>query len=113
MKNQLTLLWTSGDLEVAENMVFMYTLNAKIHEWFKDITFIVWGPSSKLLATNDGLQMQIKKFLEVGIDVKACKACADGYGVSNTLEQLGITVDYMGLPLTEVIKNPDDKLVTF
>lgn len=25
----VVILWTSGDIEVAENMVFMYTLNSK------------------------------------------------------------------------------------
>lgn len=109
----LNILWTSGDVEVAKNMAFMYTLNAKIHGWFEDITFIIWGPSSKLLASNEDLQMQIKKFIDVGINVRACKACADSYHVSDTLENLGISVEYMGQPLTEMIKDSSQKLITF
>lgn len=112
-EKKLNILWTCGDVEVAKNMVFMYTLNAKIHGWFEEMTFIIWGPSSKLLATNEDLQLQIKKFIDVGIDVRACKACADSYGVSDTLENLGVNVEYMGQPLTEMIKDSSQKLITF
>ena len=41
----------------------------------------------------------------------ACKACADQLGVSETLEAHGIDVQYLGIPLTNVLKN-DEKLIT-
>jgi hypothetical protein len=112
-KNEnLVVLWTSGDIEVAEKMVYMYTLNAKKRSWWKDFRFIVWGPSAKLLSENESLQEQIKEFIAIGIKVKACKACADEYGVSDKLSSLGIDVEYMGEPLTKYIKE-DYKTVTF
>ena len=110
--DHLVVLWTSGDIEVAKNMVFMYTLNAKMHKWWENITFIIWGPSSKLLSENKDLQKQIEKFIENDIEVLACKACADQYGVSKKLSKLGIDVKYMGKPLTNYIKD-DYKVVTF
>lgn len=73
MKNKrLVVLWTSGDKDVAEKMVFMYTLNAKLRGWWDNICFIIWGPSSKLLSEDKELQQQIKRFLEEGIKVEAC-----------------------------------------
>jgi hypothetical protein len=39
--DKLVVLWTSGDRDVAMNMVFMYTLNAKLAGWWPDVTFIV------------------------------------------------------------------------
>jgi len=48
----------------------------------------------------------------LGIIVEACKACADQYGVAGKLEELGITVKYMGKPLTDFLKS-DAKVVTF
>ena len=102
--DKLVVLWTSGDRDVALNMVFMYTLNAKLHNWWADVTFIVWGPSSKLLASDTELKDQIKKMKEVGIILEACQACADRYGVSGMLQELGIDVKYMGQPLTQYIK---------
>lgn len=100
---KLVILWTSGDKEVAEKMVFMYTYNSKRFKWWEDITLVVWGPSAKLLSEDKGLQDYIKKIMDQGTDVKACKGCADMYGVSDKLTELGITVKYMG-ELTDYIK---------
>ena len=111
-EDSLVILWTSGDPEVAEKMVFMYTLNAKKNGWWQDIKFIVWGPSSNLLSENKELKKQIKDFIEIGIKVEACKACADQYGVSDDLAELGIEVKYMGQPLTDYIKS-ENKVLTF
>ncbi|WP_432663024.1 DsrE family protein [Wukongibacter baidiensis] len=111
-KDKLVVLWTSGDRDVALKMVFMYTLNGKMRGWWDDIRLVVWGPSSKLLSTDIELQDYIKKIIEEGVVVEACKACADSYGVSSELENLGIPVKYMGEPLTDYLKS-DWKTITF
>ncbi|NQT24999.1 DsrE family protein [candidate division KSB1 bacterium] len=103
-QDKLVVLWTSGDREVALKMVYMYTFNAKKWEWWDDITLIVWGPSAKLLSEDEELQAEVKKMLDVGVVVKACKGCADQYGVSEKLEELGVDVKYMGKELTDFIK---------
>ncbi len=110
--SKLGVLWTSGDRDVALNMVFMYTYNAKKFGWWDEIRFIVWGSSSKLLSVDLELQREIKKMKEVGIELVACKACADRYGVSEKLEDLGILVKYMGQPLTKMLKT-DWVVLTF
>ena len=109
---KLVVLWTSGDAEVAKKMVFMYVYNAKKYEWWDEITFIIWGPSSKLLAEDEELQKEIGKMKQEGIVLEACKACADQYGVSEKLKSLGVDVKYMGKPLTEYIKGKE-YVVTF
>ena len=111
-KSKLVVVWTSGDREVALKMVFMYTFNAKKRGWWDDIIFIVWGPSEKLLAEDKELQDYMKKMFDVGITVEACKACSDMYGVSESLEKLGVDVKFMGIPLTDYIKE-DLKVITF
>ena len=58
------------------------------------------------------LQNYLRKMFEVGIQVEACKACSDMYGVSESLSDLGVDVKYMGIPLTEYIKK-DLKVITF
>ena len=102
--DHLVVLWTSGDRDVALKMVFMYTFNAKKRGWWKDVTFIVWGPSSRLLSEDAELQEGIARMKEAGIVLEACKACADQYGVSGSLSEMGIDVKYMGVPLTEYIR---------
>ena len=110
--DELIVLWTSGDREVALKMVFMYVYNAKRFKWWEDITLIVWGPSSKLTAEDKEIQSEIKKMIGEGVVIKACKACADLYGVSPKLAALGIEVKYMGQELTQYIKN-GTHLITF
>jgi len=110
-KEKLVVVWTSGDKEVALKMVFMYTYNAKKQGWWKDITLLVWGPSAKLLSEDQELQDYIKKMDEIGVNLLACKACADMYGISDKLTELGVTVKYTGTDLTTFIK--ENNVITF
>lgn len=109
---KLNVLWTSADRDVALKMVFMYARNAKLKGWWKEVTLIVWGPSAKLLSQDSELQQALKVLIDAGVEVLACKACSDSYGVSAQLEALNIEVKYMGEPLTGYLKN-NEKVITF
>jgi len=100
---KLVIIWSSADRDVALNMVFMYTPNSRKFGWWDDITLVVWGPSAKLLAEDETLQIHMKNMIDAGVVVKACKMCSDSYGVSYKLEKLGIIVKYMQ-ELTDYIK---------
>jgi len=102
--SKLVVVWTSGDREVALKMVFMYTYNAKKNGWWDTIRFIVWGPSSKLLSEDAELQEYIQRMKKVGVEVFACKACADLYGVTDKLAKLGLEVKYIGEDLTSMLQ---------
>jgi len=104
MSEQLVVVWTSGDPEVAKTMVFMYTLNAKKQGWFDEVTFVVWGPSARLLAGEAELRDQVDAMLEAGVVVEACRRCAEEYDVASELESMGIDVRYMGSPLSAYLK---------
>lgn len=101
---KLVIIWTSSDREVALKMVFMYTSNCKRFGWWDDVTLLVWGPSAKLLSEDKELQEETKKIIDAGIVVKACKGCADQFGVSEKLEEIGVTVLYVGTELTNYVK---------
>ncbi len=102
--NKLAVLWTSGDVDVADKMCFMYTYNAKKQGWFDEVVLIIWGPSAKLLSENKKLQDYVKKMKEAGVVVEACVACARMYGVDEDLAEMGIDVKGMGTPLTKYLK---------
>ncbi len=110
-KNKLVVVWTSGDREVALKMVFMYTYNANNYKWWDDITLLVWGPSAKLLTEDEELQKYVKSMINEGIEVLACKGCADLYEISDQLEQIGVIVRYTGVDLTNFIK--ERNVITF
>ena len=103
--DKLFILWTSRDPEVAKNMVFMYAKNAKLKGWWGTVRVIVWGPSAELLVNDAGLQAELADTRKAGVEVQACKACADRYGVSARLEALDVEVLYIGATLTEYIKS--------
>jgi hypothetical protein len=109
----LVVLWSSGDREVATKMAFMYTLNAKRRGWWKEVNLIVWGPSAKLLTEDSELQDRIEEMREAGVGLLACKACSDSYGASERLERLGVKVQYMGEPFTQILKDDYQRVITF
>jgi len=39
--NELAVIWSSSDLDVAETAVFTYTLNAKCRKWWDDVHLVV------------------------------------------------------------------------
>ncbi|OGU59063.1 MAG: DsrE family protein [Ignavibacteria bacterium RBG_13_36_8] len=103
-EDKLVVIWSSADKDVAIRMVFMYVYNAKKYGWWDDITLLVWGPSAQLLTQDIDLQEYLKKIKEIGIELKACKACADITGASDNLISQGVDVKYMGVELTNYIK---------
>ncbi len=103
-EEELVILWTSGDKEVALNMVFMYALNSRLNGWWANIRLIIWGPSARLAGEDEEIQDKIKEMIREGVVVDGCKTCADNYGVSKHLEELGVSVTRMGEPLTKYIK---------
>ena len=102
--DKLFVIWSSADRYVAERLVFMYTRNSKLKGWWDQVRLVVWGPSAELLTKDKDLQEQIHEVQKAGVELQACKACADMYGVSDKLAELGIEVIYMGQPLTEMLK---------
>ena len=109
----LVVLWTTSEKDVFTKMINIYVYNAKKLSWFDNITLVVWGPSSKLLANDEELQKMIKKLKEVGVTLEACIWCSDQYGVTEDLKNLGIDVRGMGKSLTEYIKDTGKELIVF
>lgn len=111
MNEKLIVLWTTRDVEVAMNMAFMYAKNSKIRGWWKDVELVIWGPSAEVTVNNTIIQNELKEMQNAGVEIKACIACANRYGVTEKLQDLGIEVISMGLPLTEELK-AGTKLIT-
>jgi hypothetical protein len=110
---KLTIVWTSGDPEVAHRMVLMYGHAAQRNEWFDEVRLIIWGPSARLTAADKDIQAKLAEMKRSGVALLACVVCADSYGVSDRLRELEIDVRPMGIPLTDTIKDSGTHLVTF
>lgn len=109
--SKLNILWTTTNRDTITNMIAMYSKHALKVGWWKEINIIIWGGSAKLVGENADVQSEVLEMIKQGIYVQACRACADQYGAAETLEKLGISVEYMGEPLTNLLKQ-DEKLLT-
>lgn len=103
-KQQQLIVWTSGDRDVALKMVFMYAYNCRKYAWMDNVRLLVWGPSGKLLVEDKELREQLGELRKIGVELYACKGCADLYGISDKLSALGINVMYTGKMLADLQK---------
>ncbi len=110
---RLAIVWTSGDADVAHKMALTYVHASEKRGWFDENLVIVWGPSSRLLAADKELQAKVKAMMDDGVTFQACLACADMYGVTPKLRELGIEVKYMGEPLTKMLQDDGWDVMTF
>lgn len=111
MDDHLYILWTNGNVETAEKMVFMYGVNSLLQGWWEKVTIIIWGEPAKLVSENEGIRKNMERALDAGVHLTACRACADQLGTREQLEDMGVEVMYWGEPLTRLLKN-DAKLLT-
>lgn len=109
-KTHLYLLWANANPITADKMVFMYTINSLKYGWWEKITLVIWGATAQLVNDDEHIQARIKEAQDTGVYVTACKACADQLGVSEKLEDLGIDVQYLGIALTNILKNNEAML---
>lgn len=110
--DHLIILWTSGDVEVFSKVVFPYALNSKKMHWWDKVTLIIWGPSTRLLAGDKETQEKLGHLQEAAVQLEACLWCADQYGDTEKLKELGVDVKYMGKPLTDYLKS-EGKVIVF
>ncbi|SMF23878.1 DsrE family protein [Desulfovibrio gilichinskyi] len=110
-KTNLYILWTNADAEVAEKMVFMYGINSLLKGWWEDVTIILWGPTVKLATENDTVKKLISTALDAGVNMSACRSCAEMYGLVGDIEAQNVEVIYWGVPLTDLLKN-NEKMLT-
>lgn len=109
-KTHLHILWTNDNPITAEKMVFMYAVNSIRRNWWEEVTIIIWGAPAQLVAKNGDIQDKVQEALDAGVHLVACKACADQLGVTAQLKGLGIEVEYLGEPLTKLLKDNEQLL---
>lgn len=107
MDNKLYILWTNDNVLTAEHMLLMYAQNTLKMGLWNDVTIIIWGATSKLVAQNTQIQKSIQKAQEDGVKFSACSACAENLETTQLLLDLGIEVKGWGKPLTEIIKSKE------
>ena len=101
----LCVVWSTSEKDTALSNVFMYTKNSRLRDWWPTVRLIVWGASVKALCADEDLQKGLKEVADAGVEIWACKACAEMYGLVDQLTDLGVEVVYTGQPLTNMLKS--------
>ncbi len=109
--SKLLILWTNAQKETVHNMVFMYSVNARLYGWWDEVTVLIWGEPARLAAEDAEVQADLARAKDAGVRLIACKACAENLGVADTLKGLGVEVFYTGVYLTDWLKS-GEKLLT-
>jgi len=113
VKEELLIVWSSGEKEVAKKLIFLYGSVMLERNYWKKATIMIWGPSAKLLAKDSKLQEQMKQVQKSGVSFNACIVCSDDYGVSKDLKSLGIDLIHTGEMLTQALKSETIEVITF
>lgn len=104
-EKKLTMLWTNGDVETSLFMVLMYATNSILHQWWDEVTVVLWGAPARLAAENEDVRQKIRMAQHAGVRFEACIACAEQLGVVEQLKELGIALRGWGNPLTELLQS--------
>ena len=105
MATKVFILLSSGDREVALEVGLIYPLNVAKNKWLDEVKVIIFGPSEKLAAYDAEVQGRMKELQEAGVEVMACKWCADRMNITTRLEEAGIKVVYVGTIISQLLKD--------
>jgi hypothetical protein len=103
--HRVFIILSTADTVVHEELSFPYAMNSKKNGWMDEVRVILWGPTERLAVEDKNFQNLINMLIVAGVDVVACKACSDNFGVSEELEKIGVKVQYVGTLVTEMMKN--------
>jgi hypothetical protein len=105
MATKVLVILSSADREVALEAGLTYPLNAVKHKWMDEVKVIFFGPSEKVVTYDPEVQEGLKKLRDIGLEIMACKWCADRMNITSKLEELGIKVVYVGPIISQLLKD--------
>ena len=105
MANKVFVILTSGDREVALECGLVYPFHAAKNKWMDEVKVIIFGPSEKLAAYDTEVRDRITEIQKLGVEILACKWCADRMEITDMLEKTGIKVEYVGPVISQLLKD--------
>ena len=105
--NTARILWTSDNKDTAMNMICLYAHNAKLLGWMENVTILIWGASQKLISEDEELQQKIRDMVKDGVEVVACKKCAQNLDVVDAMESCDLKLYFTGELLSSWVKEGD------
>ena len=112
MKENLLIVWTNGDIEVANKFPLLYSSVILDRGYWKTAHLMLWGPSILLTKQNKLIQEQLKKIQQTGVKMSACVVCVEDYDATSILNKLNIEITHTGELLTSSLKDETYSVMT-
>ncbi|MGD9623534.1 MAG: DsrE family protein [Arcobacter sp.] len=112
MKDNLLIVWTNGDIEVANKFPLLYSSVILDRGYWKTAHLMLWGPSIKLAKENKQIQEQLLKIKNTGVKMSACIVCVEDYEATSILNELNIEITHTGELLTKALKDETYAVMT-
>jgi len=111
-KNNLLIVWTNGDKEVATQFPLLYGSVILERNYWEKAHLMLWGPSIKLAAKDETIRQKLLKIQQTGVGMSACIVCVEEYDVIKELEELQIQIVHTGELLTSALKSEEWAVMT-
>jgi hypothetical protein len=105
MASKVFVILSNTDREVALEAGLLYPLYAANEKWMEAVKVFLFGPSEKLAAYDIEVRDRIREIMKAGVEVMACKYCADRMKITQILEENGIKVVYIGPIISQLLKD--------
>jgi hypothetical protein len=102
MTTKLLVIIASGNRETVLTAL-MYAKNTIKYGWIEDVRVIFFGPSENLLVNDTDVTNSASELAGLRQPV-ACKFLSDRDGISKRIESLGVSVDYVGSMIADLLK---------
>jgi hypothetical protein len=104
MNDRIVVIISTSEPEKAGTGM-MYAVNAVLQKWMEDVKLIFFGPAQELLLKDHVMQDFLIQFHEAGGNTTACKFIADRDENDVETSALGVTVEYVGSKISNLIKD--------
>ena len=103
-QNNLHILWSNDNQHTSQFLVFFYATQSKVHKHWENVTVILWGAPVKTITENKVLQEELHLAKLAGVHFSACTSCANKFGVTEQLQELGVEIFPWTEPFTQLVK---------
>jgi hypothetical protein len=103
MTDKICVIIASSDRRVIKTAL-QYARRTVTEKFMTDTKVFLFGPSEEVIAYDAELQDFLKRYMDVGKEVLACKWCSDDCAVSDALTELGVKVEYIGVLVSQAIE---------
>ncbi|MHA2424544.1 MAG: hypothetical protein ACXAEF_07135 [Candidatus Thorarchaeota archaeon] len=102
-KKNLLVIIASGNREQVLTAI-MYARNTANYGWLGDVKVMFFGPSENLLVEDEEIGLEAQNLANI-MDPIACKFLSDRDDISSKIERLGVSVDYVGSKIADLIND--------